>query len=156
MISIFLDSPTQQEIIEIANTFNSGTAAGYNEILMCKFKDSIHLVSEPLPPSYSVLQIIYPNLPAMMIRRNQIVVVNHFAICFSCLPKNQNICTIDVFLTGNCVVRELHLLQDYKGVTSQYWENTGKRELVNAEHETLYYNYYIAYMQLRRPSIVAF
>ena len=37
-------------------------------------------------------------------------------------------------------MRELHLLQDYKGVTSQYWENTGKRELVNAEHETLLCN----------------
>ena len=42
----------------------------------------------------------------------QILQVIYFAVCFrDVAKKNQNIYAIDVFLTCNCVMRELHLLQ---------------------------------------------
>ena len=46
--SISLNSTTKEEIIEIAKTFISGKAAGYDQIPVSIIKQSIHLISEPL------------------------------------------------------------------------------------------------------------
>ena len=46
--SIFFNPTTQDEIAEIAKTFLSGKAAGYDQIPMTVIKESILLVSEPL------------------------------------------------------------------------------------------------------------
>ena len=46
--SIYLNPTTKEEIIEIAKTFISGKAAGYDQIPMSIIKQSIHLISEPL------------------------------------------------------------------------------------------------------------
>ena len=48
MNSIFLEDVNQQEILEICNTFRSGTATGYDNILMSSIKDTIDLISSPL------------------------------------------------------------------------------------------------------------
>ena len=46
--SIYLNPTTKEEIVEIAKTFISGKAAGYDQIPMSIIKQSIHLISEPL------------------------------------------------------------------------------------------------------------
>ena len=65
----------------------------------------------------------------MMIRRNQILTVKqkilpviHFAVCFSDVSKNQNICAINICLTDNvnCIMKELHLPVGLWGSESQY------------------------------------
>ena len=48
MNSIFLEYANQQEIVEICNTFRSGTATGYDTISMSSIKDTIDLNSSPL------------------------------------------------------------------------------------------------------------
>ena len=46
--SIFLDLATEEEIITIANQFQSGKAAGHDNIPMSIIKQSINLISAPL------------------------------------------------------------------------------------------------------------
>ena len=46
--SMFVDSATRQEIIEIANSFRTGTAAGYDNLPMGIIKEAISLISEPI------------------------------------------------------------------------------------------------------------
>ena len=48
MNSIFLEDVNQQEVVEICNTFRSGTATGYDTISMSSIKDAIDLISSPL------------------------------------------------------------------------------------------------------------
>ena len=61
----------------------------------------------------SALQNYFSNLSIMMIRRNQILAVKRqiLPIIHFAAPKIENIRANDVFLTGNCFMRELHLLQ---------------------------------------------
>ena len=46
--SMFVDSATRQEIIEIANSFRTGTAAGYDNLPMGIIKEVISVISEPI------------------------------------------------------------------------------------------------------------
>ena len=46
--SMFVDSATRQEIIEIANSFRTGTAAGYDNLPMGIIKEAISAISEPI------------------------------------------------------------------------------------------------------------
>ena len=46
--SMFVDSATRQEIIEIANSFRTGTAAGYDNLPMGIIKEAISVISETI------------------------------------------------------------------------------------------------------------
>ena len=61
--SIYLNPTTKEEIIEIAKTFISSKAAGYDQIPMSIIKQSIHLISEPLTHiiNLSIYHGIVPN-----------------------------------------------------------------------------------------------
>ena len=48
--SMFVDSATRQEIIEIANSFRTGTAAGHDNLPMGIIKEAISVISEPITP----------------------------------------------------------------------------------------------------------
>ena len=70
---------------------------------------------------FAALQTFFSNPPVMMIRRNKKFWPSNGKPCWSfvlmfiwCLWKSQNICTINIFLTGNCVIY-------YR--TMREWEN---------------------------------
>ena len=46
--SMFVDFATRQKIIEIANSFRTGTAAGYDNLPMGIIKEAISVISEPI------------------------------------------------------------------------------------------------------------
>ena len=46
--SLFFDSASQQEVIDLVNDLRSGTAAGYDTISVSIIKESIGIISEPL------------------------------------------------------------------------------------------------------------
>ena len=46
--SVFIESTNEEEISNIANTFPSGKAAGYDNISMSIIKRSIHVIAQPL------------------------------------------------------------------------------------------------------------
>lgn len=60
---------------------------------------------------HTALQIFFSNPPGMVSSGGQTTnPTGHSCCCLflSCFPKNQNIRTIDIFLIGNCVMRELY------------------------------------------------
>ena len=61
--SIFFNSATKEEFINIASSFKSGTAAGHDKISVSIIKQSIHCIAVPLTHIFN-LSISHDNQPS--------------------------------------------------------------------------------------------
>ena len=62
--SIFFNSATKEEFINIASSFKSGKAAGHDKISISTIKQSIHCIAVPLTHIINLVSISRDNQPS--------------------------------------------------------------------------------------------